>query len=505
MNKFLKAIIIFLIAINLFFCAWYVIHKDIYFFTDIARDFLLLQEVDQKHVVFVGPRSSTSGLFHGPLWLYVNYPAYKIGQGDPIIVGWYWIVLIAAFLIMSFFIAKQLFDETTAYLYVVLLSGFLITESRALYNPHGALFVMPLAFFLFVRYFQTLKFKYLALFFFGAGCIIQFHIGVGIPFLILSIPPILYLILKHKKIKHLLTFTVLLIPLSTFIIFDLRHHFLMLHSALNYAFASKLDTHYYSNDFSIISDRLNYAFLHGPGIFRDGSGYKDLFACAAIIFFLFFQLRHRKYKIVYLSFLYFYLGYFALSVINKSGGMLYQYYMPFFSLTFLVFASFITSKFSKAFILVLIYVLIVNATFANTFIHGSDSFIGKNLESWKFLSNLARKVYSGQEKEFGYFVYSPDTVGYQPKYAMVYAGMHSSKRADSFQKRPITYIVITPPPPDKPWIKDEWWKENQLKLMKKPESVVSFPNGYRTEKYLLSEKDMRIPFDPAIDTGIHFR
>ena len=42
------------ILINLYFCVWYVAQGDLNFYTDLARDFLLFQEIDQKKLVLMG-------------------------------------------------------------------------------------------------------------------------------------------------------------------------------------------------------------------------------------------------------------------------------------------------------------------------------------------------------------------------------------------------------------------------------------------------------------------
>jgi uncharacterized membrane protein YbjE (DUF340 family) len=37
-----------LIVLNIYFCAYSVLHGEIHFFNDVARDFLLLREIDAK-------------------------------------------------------------------------------------------------------------------------------------------------------------------------------------------------------------------------------------------------------------------------------------------------------------------------------------------------------------------------------------------------------------------------------------------------------------------------
>lgn len=491
--------------VNIVFCAWYVLHQDILFQTDIARDFLLLQEIDDKKLVLLGPRSSTGGLFHGPLWLYLNYPAFVIGQGNPLVVGWFWIGLIILFLATSFLIAKKLFEENTAYLFTLFLSVMLIFEARGLFNPHGAFFLLPVFFFLFIRSIQTLRLKFVLPFFFVAGCIIQFQMAIGIPLLILSSLPLCYEMIKQKKPLYLFSFFILLLPLATFILFDLKHQFIQLHSLISYIFGSNFDTKTYTNVWGLVQNRIALMTGTGLGIFKDVTGTSNLIIGLIVIILLAIQIKDKKYRLIYFSFIYLYVGYYFLSLTNKSGGMLYHYYMPFYPLVFLVFASFITSRYKMLFFVVFLFAYLSNFTSAKAYLASSENFFGKDQNSWKFLSQMGQKVYMGNEKELGYFIYMPDSLAYQPKYAVSYAAQHTTQQVSYFQKKPVTYLVIAPPPPDNPFMKDEWWKTVQVKIDSKPEKVITFENGYKIEKYLLSGEEQKIPFDPAIDTGIHFR
>jgi hypothetical protein len=505
MHKVFKLLILAFIAINIVFCAWYVLHNDILFHTDISRDFLLLQEIDEKKLVLLGPRSSTSGLFHGPLWLYLNYPAFVIGQGNPLSVGWFWIFLIITFLVTSFFIAKKLFDETTAYLFTLFLSVFLIFEARGLFNPHGAFFLLPAFFFFFIQSFQTMRIRNLLIFLFIAGCIIQFQMAIGIPLLMLASIPLCYKIIKTKKFTHLLAFFILLIPLSTFILFDLKHQFIQLHSVFSYIFSDNLNTEKYGNFLGLLSDRFNFLTNAGIGVFKNTYEGKNIIAAMIIAVFLLIQLKDNKYRTIYLSFIYLYIGYYALSLVNKTGGMLYHYYVPLFPLVFLIFASFITSRYKLFFFVIFLFVYLTNFQQARLYIANSQTFFGKDQNSWKFLSEMGKEVYKGPENEFGYFIYMPDSLAYQPKYAVSYVARHSTQKALSFQKKSITYLVIAPPPADNPHMKDNWWKVNQVRITNAAESTATFSNGYKIEKYVLSAEEQRVSFDPAIDTGIHFR
>lgn len=500
MRILFKILFFALIAFNLVLSSWSVLHTDIAFHTDIARDFWLLREVDTKKVVLIGPKSST-GLFHGPLWLYLNYPAYKIGHGNPVVVGWYWIFLIIIFLFTSFYIAKKLFDTTTAYFFTLMLSVYMVFHANALYNPHGALFFTPAYFFSFIKYLETHKRKFLLLHILVSAFLIEFQLAVGLPLTLLSFLYIVIHSFRTNTKKNILYLSLILIPLSNFILFDIRHEFLLLKTALGF-----LSTHSGGKtfDYLLYLPKRIEMMIGGVEILRRDPGNRNLILFSTLIAFLIFQIKDKKNRRIYFSFLYFYYGFFILSLINK-GDVLYFYFYPLFPLCFLVFSSFITSRFKKIFVAVFFIVLLMNEQNAINDIQEWTNSMGRSMYSWKFLYTLSQKVYVGDEKELGYFVYSPDVVGHEAQYAMYYAGVQSNKTFFRSQKKKITYLVIAPPPRNNPYMKDEWWRINQVGIESQPVSTTNFENGYKIEKYELTDEDIKISFDPNIDPGIFFR
>lgn len=500
MEKFIKAALFAIVLVNLFLASWYVLNNDLYFNTDVARDFLLFGEIDQKKLIFIGPRTSAGGLFHGPLWLYLNYPAYLLGNGNPIVVGWFWIFLITCFLIISFIIAKKLFNDKAAFLYILILSIYLVFETKALLNPHGAFFLLPIFFFFFIRYITTLNVYYLAAHLFIAGLIIQFQMAIGIPLLGLSSLYILFVVVKKKKLNHLLAYLLLFVSLSNFIVFDLRHDFIQAKALLrNLTPASGNPNLTYG---AMLLGR--WSMLTNLQLIKNVSDWRNIFFFLFLMFLMMIQIRDNRYKVIYKSFLYFYFGYYLLYSVSKQVILTHQF-LPWFSLIFLVFSSLITSRYDKIFLVVFSVIFISNFLYASDSTKSARDFFGKDEDSWKFLFNLSKKVYQFQDKEFGYFIYAPDVVAYEPKYAMLYAGKFYEKRVYSFQKKPVTYLVIAPPPPDNPYMKDEWWRINQIKIDRQPSWVIEYPNGYKIEKYLLSEEETQIPYNTSINPGLHFR
>ncbi|MBI3984991.1 MAG: glycosyltransferase family 39 protein [Candidatus Levybacteria bacterium] len=503
MSKFIKVLFFASIFLSLFFASWFILNGDLSFSSDIARDFLLFGEITEKKIVLIGPKSSVMGLFHGPLWLYLNYPAYLIGNGNPLVVGVWWIILDVVFLVSIFVISKKLFDITTAYLATALIALYTSFHTATFFNPIGAMFTIPIFFFTFIRYLQTGKPKYLIAHVFTLGLVIQFEMAIGIPLTILSFLYLFIRIIKSTNKRHLLSFFVLLIPLSNYILFDLRHDFLLTNAVFRYISPQSGDSVTY-NYLYMLYDRIRLMISQVEFV-RPDPNFRNFIVSIIFVAFLALQFRHNKYKQIYLSFLYFYIGFFILTFINK-GPILYFYLIPQFPLVFLIFASFVTSKYKKLFIAIFAVVYLLNLQTAVSDMQASQKVRGINESSWKFLNQMSQKVYSGNEKEFGYFVYTPDIIGYGPKYALLYQQKVSKdKKANYLTKKKITYIVVAPPARDNPYLSYKWWKEERIKITKVPVSTYKFPNGYLIEKYELSDEETKVDFDRSVDPGLSFR
>ncbi|MGE5041796.1 MAG: hypothetical protein ACM3IJ_02745 [Candidatus Levyibacteriota bacterium] len=487
-------------CVHYVFAAWYVLHGDIVFTSEIGRDFLLLRELDAKKIVFIGP-SSSSGLFHGPLWSYLNYPAYLISGGNPVIVGWWWVVLGILFGIGNYFIGKKLFNKTVGVLFALMSSLYVSYHTRDMYNPHGAMLLIPAFFFFFVRYLQTKKLKFLIFHIILGGCIIQFQMAIGIPFIILSFAWILVYVIREKKYLDILSFGLVPVLLSNFLLFDLRHQFLITKLAFHFLGSGGRTHPAYGQ---LLMDRLNMMFS-SVEIIRADPGGRNLLLFFILLVFLAIQFKVKKYRLIYSAFLYFYVGFFALSMINVGGPLLYFYLFPLFPLVFLIFSSFATSPFKPVFYVIFIVVYFFNLQAAFSDIQSSKGIIGIDQYSWKFLLTASEKIYQGPEQSFGYFVYSPNVVAYEGKYAMWYTGKNTQSNGKYFSKQPVTYLLIAPPPPNNPFMKEDFWIKNQVHIESSPSAEIKFPNGYKILKYSLNTEAVKVPFDPGIDPGLTFR
>lgn len=502
-NRFIYFILFGLTLLNVFLATFYLRHGDLGFSTDVARDFLLYQEVDQKKIILIGPRSSTSGIFHGPLWIYLNYPAYLIGNGNPLVVEQFWIILSILFIGSGFFVAKKLFGNLPAFVYMLLLSGNMIFQSRSLFNPHGALFLVPVFFLTIVYYQKYLKLWLLVLHLIITALIIQFQMAVGIPLVILSGFYTLLLIIKNKKYVHLIAFLVIPVFLLNFFIFEARHNFNMTRSILNYA-GPKTDDGIVFNYLSQIDNRLER--LTDLQLLNGAPGYLMGLLFAFTLVFTYLKVKQdNKQKTVYFLFLYYFLGYTFLTFVNK-GIVLNHQFFPMFAITNLWFASFASLKNRKLYLLLLtIIVLFIYRSYDGFTTQAKDNVIGIDLGSWKLLHEMGRDIASTAPQEFGYFVYAPDAFAYQQRYAMIYSFKEAGKKAFEFEKKPATFIIASPAPPDKPYLNYHWWLSDRVNIKKDSEYEDGYPGGYLVQRYNLNNDEIKVPYEPTINVGIHFR
>ena len=244
----------------------------------------------------------------------------------------------------------------------------------------------------------------------------------------------------------------------------------------------------------------------GIEFLRHGIRFGSAYTC--ILFFvllLYTMYRYPRKRYIYGFFLYFYIGYFALSLLNRYN-LLYFYTFPIFLFVFLLFTSLIDTPSKKVkllFVVLFSSVLITNYVGIYVNIRSwKETIIGVSPYSWIGLSNVAQSVFLSEDNDFGYFVFSPDVMAYEPRYAMMYAESRSNKTAYAFVKKPITYLITAPQ--NSTYMTYTWIKE-KLAITSEPVMIQAFPNGYTVRKYMLTQDEIVRPFDEGINPGLHYR
>lgn len=501
MNNLFKIVLLIATAVFVVISAWYILHKTIVFHTDIARDFLLIEDiVKNKPLTLIGPRSGgIPGVFHGPLWLYINVPAYLVGSGNPVIVGWFWIGLSLVNLLIVYTFSLRFFKDKLISLFSVLLvASATVLDIRALYNPWGAVMLAPLFFYFFWIYNRYSHFKDLIISLFILGIIIQFQMAFGIPLLFLTLAYVVKLIIKTKRLKHILGFIILLLPLSTFILFDLKHQFIQSKAVINFASGRENFGKVDIKLFDLVDDRVRRAFADVPHFITTGKWYlmvPFLFLISTAIGKILSK-KDKTEKSIYGLFLYFYLGYWFLTLFFK-GQIWGYYYWPFLSVIAILFSSLYRYVDKRLFYFVFMGALVVN--FINGVSHNirRNDFFKEDGGSWSFYERVSDDVFTDADDDFGYFIFNPDQFGYSARYALHFQQQNFKNiKAYSFQKKRITYLIITPS--DNPFLSVDGWKAGQVKLVKKPVKIKKYKDGVVVEKYELTPEEIEVQPDPNI-------
>jgi len=513
------AISLTVVVINVVISAWWMLHGNILFHTDIARDFLLMEDiVVNKNLTLIGPRSGAiPGVFHGPLWLYLNLPSFLVGHGNPVVVGWFWIILSIASLLIIYYAGKKLFGYKTGLLSAILLSVTQVSAIKSLFNPYGALILAPLFFYLFANYLKKEKVILLILSMLILGLIIQFQMAFGVPLLILSSLFLIYFLIRKRKLIHLLSLSILVIPLSTYVVFDLRHNFLQSQSVINYLTGveshGKIDLGFWKT----VSMRLEELFSGGLGMLTTQQTWLNILVVFIFGLLLWEIFKKKKLNVSspYVLFGYFYFGFWMITLLFK-GPIWTYYFWPFLPLIILIFCSAVNIINKHLFYITFIIIFAINFQAAVNEIQSYNSdYLAHGESSWLFNYNVAKSVYNEAKEDFGYFIFTPDLYGYYPRYAMNYAQkLYPNIKAYPFEKKKLTYLLIAPPPsygkdPNSLWyqknVNSESWKNSDIKINKLPESVMQYSNGFKVEKYFLSQEEIKIGANPYLINTLIFR
>jgi hypothetical protein len=506
---FIKIICSIIILVSLVFASWFAINGDIVFHTDIARDFLLMEDVVRnKPITLIGPRSGgIPGVFHGPLWTYLNIPAFIIGNGNPAVIGWFWVILFAMNVFIVYKVGQKMISTEVGWIAAAITSIITAFSVPGFFNPFGAVMFTPVFMYFLFKYVKTNNIKDLLWSLFTLGIVIQFQMAFGVPVLVLFVPFLFYLIIRNKKFLHIFSLLILLIPLSTFILFDLKHQFLQTKSVMNYLTGKENTGKLDRKIGDLFRERINSIVHIGPSFIAKDNSILFYIVLAMLGFSLFKLFKEKKEKdtrLFFLLFIYFYVGYWLMTVLYK-GTIWGYYYWPFLGLSALFFAAF--SRFINKWLFYILLIVFVVFNF-NTEISGnfkSVAYFGGDNSSWRFHEKVAKLIYEDAPAEFGYYIFTADQFGYSSRYGMNFVQtQYKNKKAFSYEKKQTTYLLIFPS--DNPTINDDWWKEEKVKIKRPADKVFTFDgSNMRIEKYVLTPDEVADKSDENLIHTLIFR
>lgn len=473
----------------------HLLNQDVLFHSDIARDFLVLRDMVVTHKpTLIGPRAGgITGIFHGPLWYYISLLPFIVTRGNPVLMGWFWWILGIVMLVIYIQVAyKMTHNIVIALAAGILFAGIVFSNTDGIYNPFGAVALAGLLFYFIAQFRQSHSFFHAAGMWLLLGIITHFQMAFSLPLAVLLFPLFLFTILTTKRFLLSLSFLFFLLPLSTFVLFDIRHDWLQVRSLITFLTQPGSGT---DSFMKILMERINGGFISSINAFSVNA------LMGVLIALFYFRAGYRlppSTKNIVKLFLYLYLGWWLLTLFF-SGTIQGYYYAAFVPMTILVF-SLIASRSKLSQIIFVGLTCIALIRIIPSISYTPTKF---NSSSWKLLNKIATDTLA--VGDLGYFIYSQDQFGYPLKYAFLFDTNGTSHTISAFEKKPITALIKSADDPRNPYSTAEYWQKDRIKIEKPPIKSATYQNGYIAEIYSLTDEELAIPIDPNIITDLHFR
>ena len=221
------------------------IDKNLFFGPEQGRDLLVVKDIVVNHkLVLIGSKTDIDGIFHGPLFYYLMVLPFILSKGNPVFISLFLIFVNCLSVYFIYILGRELFDRKAGIIAAAILTFSFgsIVMSRWFSNPPLIIPISCLFFLFLARFLKGNKYYLIpsALLFAISG---QFDF---INFLIFGICVLLIIIFYRKQFLKtpfwiLVTSISLLIlgSIANFVLFDLRHNFLITNSVISLLTKSK--------------------------------------------------------------------------------------------------------------------------------------------------------------------------------------------------------------------------------------------------------------------------
>ena len=506
--KYFNLLCVVVIAYGIYLFSYHLLLGDLLFHTDIARDFLLIQDVAVNHrFTLIGPRAGgIPGTFFGPIWIYLNLPAFLIGGGNPLVIGYFWLLLTLFGLAVVFYTAKKVFSievaifATTVFIFTILFLAPGFTQS------FGPIVVSPILLYTMYLFVEKKRIRYLCWSAVLSGLLNQFQPAFGSIILFLTFVLSLGILIKRRQIRYQLVWFLAFLPLLTYVIFELRHNFLEIRALYTFIF------HHNSDAFQQVTyPEVAHNRLEG---FLDSINFISINTVVINTFFVLLNFVIVSHWVnskksggkTYILLTYFYLIGFWLITFLFKGTVWNYYYWGLYPLLSIAFGSLFLKIDKRVFIVIFVLLMAVMIPNGYNTVKGwQDGIYAKDTSSWIINKEVADFVYQDATSDFGYYVYSPDNFGYSKKYAMSYIGMTGAYSVKGYlcTKRPTTYIIYESTPPGS-HTDPVFWLKASVSIKTKPVWRKQIQT-VTIEKYELTPQQVKQPSDPTMICGLEWR
>ncbi len=516
--KKLSYLILGLIFIIAFLMRWKLFaFGDFLFFQDQSRDLLLVKEIMEKgHIILIGARTGFGGLFHGPLWIYSLVPTYLLSGGNP------YFSLVPVFMavamgtvVAGYVVGSKLYDKWTGILFALFLSLSLPLNESVYFmtNAHAMPLALLIYIYFFIKYIRGSEKSLIA---------IALMIGIGIhleaAFAFSLIPMTGLAILYKRKLTFktlALSLFIFLVSISNYIIFELRHNFLMTNSLLRLGNGGGEPLKGYENYQNLwfrVLDRFQGFLDTFSAVFYSQDLFSKILIFGVFALGLIILVRLKKEKkenkeIVEYAFL---ISFPALSFLFYIlyPFPLWSHYILSLSIPviflFALFLRVISKRQWGTGVVLLVCVfatLPVLASIPEYYLASSHESTSDS--SYKNQLDVASWILKDSgNKPFNYLVFNPSTFTYGMDYLFSWKTLVGDRDIHSCSKQGLTYLIYYPT------LKGDteghkFWKENVVNTKTAPLVSKSFRGNIRVEK--INIQNDKEPIDPNYCQNLSFR
>lgn len=511
--KKIKWVLLFLILLLAFLLgARMILSGDFFYLFDQARDLLLVKSVAENHtLMLIGNQSGLGGFFHGPLWIYAIAPIYILAKGNPFSLAFFYVGLELFTVFIAFIVGSKLYGSKGG-----LLIALLIAMSPAIWgtvpNTVGAdmepLVYLGIFYFL-IKFLRGNK-NYFIPAAFLTGLALQFETASS---LVLFPTVIVMFFFGKKAIKEwrviILSIISFVLSLTTFILFDFRHQFLMTKAILNSFSGSEKGKGYLYLPERALDHLRGLSGVYKEVLFNQSYLMVLLlviiFVFAAILIFKNKKYQFRKEFLLLLSFPILPFVFFMFYPYAVWPEYVFGLMVPVVLAFFLAISEVWKNVFGKA--LVLLFFII---TFLNVFVFLQNQYFARALQidsAGSYVNQKAvvewiyRDVKVGR---FGYFVYTPEIFTHGMDYLFYWYGKKNPTIIFENKKDVATYLILYPHMANDNGAYD-FWKKNILKTRGKVVLTKVFTGGITVQKLSIDANAAEPPVDPNYYQGLIFR
>lgn len=501
MKKIIFILFSSLFLLSLFLLSQHLFQGDLFFDSDIGRDFLLFEDVlYNKPLTLIGPRADgISGMFFGPYWIYMNLPVFILSGGNPIAVGFSWFILMLISIGSVYYVSKKIFNLTAALATSLIYSFALVPFSSGFTQSFMAVILAPWLIYSLSLYMKKPKPLFLATTLFIVGVIYQFQPAFGMISIPATVGITLFYIIKNRKYKHIFYFIFLFLPFAAFILFEIKHNFIQTAAFMNHVFSKGENGIRFVE---LLKERIELLI----NIFN----FSDYFIIGTLFFVIFLFIFYKTFlaeKSLYKNFYIIYFSYiicfFVISLLFK--GRFNDYHTwGFLSITAIALGGIYKFINKKIYISIIFLVLIFTILAAvNYRIWWNDNFLGKDNLSWKSNEKVAEYIFNQEDSDFGFYIFSLDEFGYHMRYAINYLNRKNGSIGTFCVKKPTTYLIYY----DQikfSRVDPVYWKNSRVNIKKEPVKRIKIDNII-VEKYYLNASELNALSDPNLICNLHFR